>query len=128
MASAGCMKCAGVPVLDSVAAIFWQMMPDLPMPVRMTRPLHWRSSSTARSKRSSRRSTSARIAAASVCRTFLGRARSAMGAGSRRLLDDGVDGEEAAEQGLEQVEPQGVLRVALGRRGIVVDFQEHAVH
>ena len=38
MASAGCRKSAGVPVLVSVAAIFWQMMPDLPMPVRITRP------------------------------------------------------------------------------------------
>ena len=27
-----------MPVLVSVAAIFRQMMPDLPMPVRMTRP------------------------------------------------------------------------------------------
>src|SRR4051812_31956246 len=116
MASAGCMKCAGVPVLDSVAAIFWQMMPDFPMPVRMTRPLHWRSSSTPRSKRSSRRSTKARIAAASVCRTFFARARSAISTDDTAdtwLLDDGVDGDETAEQGLEQVEPQRILRVAL---------------
>ena len=38
-ASAGCRKNAGVPVLESVAAILRQMMPDLPMPVTMTRPL-----------------------------------------------------------------------------------------
>ena len=38
MASAGWRKNAGVPVLDSVAAILRQMMPDLPMPVTMTRP------------------------------------------------------------------------------------------
>jgi hypothetical protein len=34
----GCRKKAGVPVLERVAAIFRQMMPDLPMPVTITRP------------------------------------------------------------------------------------------
>ena len=46
-ASAGCRKNAGVPVLASVAAILRQMMPDLPMPVTMTRPLQPRTSTTA---------------------------------------------------------------------------------
>ena len=36
--SAGCRKWAGVPVEASVAAIFRAMMPDLPMPVTITRP------------------------------------------------------------------------------------------
>ena len=47
MASAGCRKQAGVPVLESVAAILRQMMPDLPMPVTITRPRQSRSSCTA---------------------------------------------------------------------------------
>ena len=42
-----------MPVLESVAAILRQMMPDLPMPVTMTRPRHSSSRRTARSKRSS---------------------------------------------------------------------------
>ena len=43
-ASAGCRKNAGVPVLASVAAILRQMMPDLPMPVTITRPWQSRTS------------------------------------------------------------------------------------
>ncbi len=38
LASAGCRKKAGVPVLASVAAILLPMWPDLPMPVTTTRP------------------------------------------------------------------------------------------
>ena len=45
----------------------------------------------------------------------------------RRLLDDGVDGHQPAEQRLEQIEPERVLRVALRLRRVVVDFEEHAV-
>ena len=41
LASAGCTKYAGVPVLDSVEAILRAMWPDLPMPLTMTRP--WQS-------------------------------------------------------------------------------------
>ena len=37
MASTGWRKKEGVPVLLRVAEIFWPMMPDLPMPVIMTR-------------------------------------------------------------------------------------------
>src|SRR5690349_14429528 len=127
IASAGCRKCAGVPVLESVAAIFWQMMPDLPIPVRMTRPRHSFSRSTARSNRSSRRSASARTAAASVCRTLRASARSAMSARDGGLFDDRVDGEEAPEQRLEEIELQRILRVALRLRRVVVDFEEDAV-
>src|SRR4029077_12038732 len=131
MASAGWRKCAGVPVLESVAAIFWQMMPDLPMPVRMTRPRQSRRSSTARFNRSSSRSASARTAAASVCRTLRASARSIMSTAGvhhrRRLFDDGVDGDETAEQRLEKVEFERVLRFALCPRGVVVDLEKHAV-
>src|SRR5207244_9265477 len=105
----------------------WQMMPDLPIPVRMTRPRHSFSRSTARSNRSSRRSASARIAAASVCRTLRASARSAMSARDGGLFDDGVDGNKTPEQRLEQVELQRILGVALRLRRIVVDFKEHAV-
>ena len=79
VASAGCRKNADVPVLASVAAILRQMMPDLPMPVTMTRPWHSYSIRTARSKFSSSRSTSAMIAAASVCRTLRASERSVGG-------------------------------------------------
>ena len=74
MASAGCRKNAGVPVLVSVAAIFRQMMPDLPMPVRMTRPRQLQEQVDRRRSCASSRGTSARIAAASVSSTL--RARS----------------------------------------------------
>ena len=40
LASAGCKKKAGVPVLASVDAILLAMCPDLPMPVTATRPSH----------------------------------------------------------------------------------------
>src|SRR5580765_937271 len=127
VASAGCRKNAGVPVLDSVAAIFWQMIPDLPMPVRMTRPRQLRSRSTAWSKRSSSRSASARTAAASVWRTFRASERSAMSSRDRRLLDDRIDGDQPPQQWFQQVELQRVLRVALCLRGVVVDLEEDAV-
>src|SRR5574340_1467034 len=38
LASPGCTKYAGVPVLDMVAAILRAMWPDLPMPLTITRP------------------------------------------------------------------------------------------
>src|SRR3954454_9794678 len=119
MASAGCRKNAAVPVLVNVAAILRQMSPDLPMPVTMTRPLHRRSSSTTQSNRSSSRSTSARIAAASVSRTFLASARSAMEA-YLGLFGDRVDRDQAQKQGLECVEAQRVLRVAARARRLLV--------
>jgi len=39
MASAACIKIAGVPVEFSVATIFWQMMALFPIPVTITLPL-----------------------------------------------------------------------------------------
>jgi len=71
MASAGWRNQADVPVLVNVAAILRQMIPDLPMPVRITRPLQSNSTWTARSNSPSTRSTRLRIAFASVRRTFL---------------------------------------------------------
>src|SRR5436190_7186297 len=125
MASAGCRKNAGVPVLARVAAILRQMMPDLPIPVRMTRPLQVLRSSTAQENRASMRPTSARIAAASVSRTLRAKFRSAMD--GDRLTRDFVDGDEPAEQRLEPVERERALRVALRARRVFVHFQEHAV-
>src|SRR5437773_7268731 len=105
------------------------MMPDLPMPVRMTRPRQQRSSSTARSNVASSRGTSARIAPASVSSTLLASARSAMGlhdpwsgAGVLCLgpLRDRIDGQQTTEKGFDAIEAQGVLRVAFGARGVFV--------
>src|SRR6476646_7755913 len=126
MASAGCRKNAGVPVLVRVAAIFRQMIPDFPMPVTITRTRHPRRTSTARSNDPSRRSTSARIAAASVCSTLRASARSAMD-GGLGSLHDRVDRGQLAEERLDQIEPQGILCIAAGAGRFVVDLQEHAV-
>src|SRR5262249_52806338 len=137
MASAGCRKNAGVPVLESVAAIFRQMMPDLPIPVTITRPRQSRSRRIARSKRSSRRSSRARIAAASVWSTLRANARSIIGGGDagdsgmargRTIFDNRMDGKERRGQRLEPIEMQGVLCVTLGLRRIVVDFEKDTVH
>src|SRR2546427_4165428 len=126
IASAGCRKNAAVPVLVSVAAIFWQMMPDLPMPVTITRPLQWRSRLTAQSNRPSRRLRSARIAAASVSSTLRASKRSAM---QVRLgpLGDRIDRRQTREQRLEHVHPERVLRVAFRAARFLVDLEEHAV-
>ncbi len=70
IASAGWRKSEGLPVEASVAEIFWAMIPLLPMPVATTRPVQAKSVSTARSKLSSRRGISARIASASVSSTL----------------------------------------------------------
>ena len=59
-----------MPVEARVAEIFWAMIPLLPMPVATTRPAQPRSVSTARSKLSSRRGISSRIASASISRTL----------------------------------------------------------
>src|SRR5262245_31244344 len=102
------------------------MIPDLPMPVRTTRPLHWRRSLIAQSNLPSSRSTSARIAAASVSRTLRASARSAT---KRHLarLDDRVDGDQPAEQRLQPVEPERVLRIALRARRLLMHLEEDAV-
>ncbi|MNP74782.1 hypothetical protein D3C76_1717150 [compost metagenome] len=59
LASAGCTKNAGVPVLARVAAIFLPMCPDLPMPTTTTRPLQVSSSSQALVKSLPMRASSA---------------------------------------------------------------------
>ncbi len=43
-------------------------------------------------------------------------------------MGDRVDPHEPVEQRLEQIQPQRVLRVALGKLRLLVDFHEHAVH
>src|SRR5687768_1149119 len=120
-ASAGWRKNAGVPVLASVAAILRQTMPDFPMPVTITRPLQWRTSSTARAKRSSTRSTSASTAAASVWRTLRARDRSGM-------FHDLIKGHEAPQERFHAIQPQRIGGVAFGAAWFFVDFHEDAVH
>ena len=68
LASAGCRKNAGVPVLASVAAILRATWPDLPMPVTTTRPWQSRHTAHAATKRSSSRDCSATTACASMPR------------------------------------------------------------
>src|SRR3954469_15221680 len=70
LASAGCTKYAGVPVLDSVEAILRAMWPDLPMPLTITRPRRCRIRSSAATKRESSRSVSACTACASMASTL----------------------------------------------------------
>src|SRR5689334_9950836 len=114
------------------------MMPDLPMPVTMTRPWHSCSILTARSKFSSRRSISATMAAASICSTFLASDRSVVVlvgisnvSGARPLFGVAVDGVEAhqtPDERFDAIERQRVLRVALGRRRVIVDLDEEPVY
>ena len=68
LASAGCRKNAGVPVLASVAAILRAMWPDLPMPVTTTRPLQSRHTRQAAAKRPSSRASNPSTARASMAR------------------------------------------------------------
>src|SRR5687768_18475518 len=106
-ASAGWRKKAGVPVLDNVAAILRHTMPDLPMPVMITRPLHSATSVTALANRSSSRSASAMTAAASVCSTLRARDRSGI------QLDDPIQLDQTLQQRLEPIEFQRIGGVAL---------------
>src|SRR5438067_1228950 len=126
VASAGCRKNAGVPVLVSVAAILRQMIPDLPMPVTMTRPRQLRSRSTAASNLASTRPTSARIAAASVSSTFRASARSAIDR-HPGLPGDRVNRHQATKERLEAIEAQRVLRIAFGCQRVLVHFEKDAV-
>ena len=130
MASAGCRKNAGVPVLVSVAAIFRQMMPDLPMPVRMTRPRHCaeqldgavESLVEAIDEREDRGGLGLEhLAGERADQPWTARRRSA-------CLTIASIAMQAAEQRLEQVEAQRVLRVALRARRVLVHFEKHAVH
>src|SRR5688572_516464 len=100
------MKNADVPVLENVAAILRQIMPDLPIPVRITRPLQSRTSNTARSNRASSRSASASTAAASVCRTFCASDRSGM------RLDDPIKLDQVLHQRLQAIETKRVSTIA----------------
>ena len=71
LASAGCRKKAGVPVLASVAAILRPTCPDLPMPVTTTRPLqarHRRQAATKAAPTRSCRASRARVSIASARR------------------------------------------------------------
>ena len=115
-ASAGCTKYAGEPVLDSVAAILRQTMPDLPMPVRITRPRQSRTSATAVVNRSSSRSASARTASASVTSTLRARDRSVMRGGRsgewRRACAAAVRAAPAAGHWRRRSSP------STGRRGL----------
>src|SRR6187401_1646874 len=97
------------------------MMPDLPMPVTITRPLQRTISDTASAKRSSRRSTSASTAAASVWRTLRASVRSG-------IPGDLIKGDEAPQEGLEAIEFERVGRVALGAARLLVYLHEDAVH
>ena len=66
LASAGCRKNAGVPVLASVAAILPPTWPDLPIPETTTRPVQASSMRQAFSNSPPRRSTRAATARASI--------------------------------------------------------------
>ena len=129
MASAGCRKKAGVPVLDRVAAILRQMMPDLPIPVTITRPVQSRSITTACAKRSSRRSMRPRMASASVRSTFRASARSGMhGSRHHASFTTASIRIEPAEQRFEAIQRDRVLRVAHRPRRFLVHLEKHAVH
>ena len=69
LASAGCTKKAGVPVLASVAAILFAMCPDLPMPDTTMRPVQSSIRAQARKKLASSRVDKPRIASASMSKT-----------------------------------------------------------
>src|SRR5688572_16977675 len=95
-------------------------MPDLPMPVTITRPLHWQISVTAWAKRWSMRSTSASTAAASVCRTLRASVKSGMS-------DDLIKSDQPPQERLQEIEPQGIGAVAPGAAGFLVHFHEYAI-
>lgn len=69
--SAGCRKNEGVPVLASVAAIFWPMSPDLPMPEMTTFPWQSYRYVTAWANRPSKRAVKSSTARASISKTRL---------------------------------------------------------
>jgi len=69
LASAGCMKNAGVPVLANVEAILLAMCPDLPIPVMTTLPLQFRMIETALENESFKRLAKFAISADSSSNT-----------------------------------------------------------
>src|SRR5688500_12495141 len=95
-------------------------MPDLPIPVTMTRPLHWQIRVTACPKRLSTRSTSASTAAASVCRTLRASVRSGMS-------DDLIKSDEPPQERLDAIQPQRIGGITFGAPGLLVDLHEYAV-
>ena len=136
MASAGCRKNAGVPVLESVAAILRQMMPDLPMPVTMTRPRQFEQDPHGLfeslvepiDERQDRGRLGlqdlAREREIDGCDARHARAPDAAAVVSRAAASIAF---ELHDERLEPVEPQRVGGVALRLRGIVVHFHEHGV-
>src|SRR5210317_561268 len=76
LASAGCIKKAGVPVDASVAAILLLTCPDLPMPVTTIRPGVSMHNWQAATKSSLRRDLSESTARASMSRTLAANASS----------------------------------------------------
>ena len=124
--SAGCRKSAGVPVEAMVAAIFWQISPDLPMPVTTTRPLQARIISTARTNSPSIRSVRACDRLGLDAQDLACRFQNVTH-GCKPFLDDGIDGQDLAQLPLDLVEGQAVGPVAQGPVGILVDFPEEAV-
>ncbi len=76
LASAGCMKNAGVPVDASVEAILRATCPDLPMPLTTTRPRHSRIRRQACTKARIDAGHQAVTAAASMRRTSTARSTS----------------------------------------------------
>ena len=112
------------------------MMPDLPMPVTMTRPRQSSRMRTASSKRSSSRSTSARIAAASVCSTLRASAMSMSGDSAHARAPEAASAVSRAAasirlsfmmSGSSAVEAQRVGGVAFRLRRIGVDLHEDRV-
>src|SRR4051794_41642874 len=105
-------------------------MPAFPRRGGTPRRGGWGGSTPAVSRRSSSRSTSARIAAASVSRTFRASARAWLSAALStlamqprlRALGDGVDRGQPLEQRRQQIEAERVLRVALRTRRVLVDL------
>src|SRR5262249_49439351 len=133
-ASAACRKRAGVPVLVRVAAIFRHMMPDLPIPVTTTLPVHAANRSMARPKRPSRRAPKAAIALASIDSTrrarrtsSLSRARRTVG-GRLAFLGNGIDLLQFAQQRFELVETIRIGPVTERVVRILMHFQEHCIH
>ena len=98
LASPGCTKKAGLPVLAKVAAILPPMWPDLPMPRTTMRPVQCNMSSQACAKWSSIRATNAATARASMSSTALPSVhmRARCCAGSRVFIfadfEDGIAG------------------------------------
>src|SRR5579872_6871612 len=99
------------------------MMPDLPIPVRIRRPVQFLTSATASSNRPSSRGSRARIAAASVSSTFFASERSAT-LRDLTALHDCVNSRQSIEKRLEQIELQRVLAVALRLCGIFVNLEK----